>query len=423
MKIGILLTSGTLLLSGTLFLLVTAFMMPGNTDNSKATSGGLLTFTVRTVTAGGNYAPKHVLAIWVEKDASFVKSRKVMATVRKQYLYTWVAASNYNTTDAITGATLTSHQTHTVTWNCKDLSGNIVPDGDYKVWVEFTEQHAQGPVTSFTFTKGPNAMHLTPADQTYFKDIVVDFLPVVADFTADNTTVCQDETVTFTDLSTNATSWSWNFGEGASPATASTQGPHAVAYATPGAKNVSLTINGEVTETKTAYIAVQVSPTAGYTYSASGLTVNFTNTSTNATGYEWDFGDGQTSTETNPSHTFASNGTYTVQLIATYLNCSDSFTEDIAVTSTGLAGQAAGETFGIFPNPSDGKFFLRYGGSVAESFILNIYGMDGRLILSREYESPAGKEALPISLDRAQGVYIGEILSGNQVATFKLVIR
>ncbi len=45
-------------------------------------------------------------------------------------------------------------------------------------------------------------------------------------------------------------------------------------------------------------------------------TVNFSNTSLNATSYQWDFGDGNTSTLANPSHTYSSAGNYTVQLIA-----------------------------------------------------------------------------------------------------------
>lgn len=49
-------------------------------------NSGLMTFTVRTVSAGGNYAPKHVLAIWIEDANGFVKTRLARANTRKQYL-------------------------------------------------------------------------------------------------------------------------------------------------------------------------------------------------------------------------------------------------------------------------------------------------------------------------------------------------
>ncbi len=57
-------------------------------------------------------------------------------------------------------------------------------------------------------------------------------------------------------------------------------------------------------------------PTANFTYSASGLTVSFTDTSTDSGGtigsHAWTFGDGRTSSATNPTHTYAAGGTYSV---------------------------------------------------------------------------------------------------------------
>jgi PKD repeat protein len=48
-----------------------------------------------------------------------------------------------------------------------------------------------------------------------------------------------------------------------------------------------------------------------------GETITFTNTSSNASSYSWDFGDGSTSTAGNPVHSYAAEGIYTVQLTAT----------------------------------------------------------------------------------------------------------
>jgi len=115
-----------------LFLVASVLLLTGYTAQlkSQTPTEGEMTFTVRTVTVNGNFSPKHVLAIWVEDSDGFVLSRKLRAVKRKQYLYTWNTQSGGNVVDAVTGETLLSHQTHTVTWDCKDANGNLVPDGE-----------------------------------------------------------------------------------------------------------------------------------------------------------------------------------------------------------------------------------------------------------------------------------------------------
>lgn len=327
-------------------ILFTSFTSGDNkkTGEQRANTAGLVTFTATTSNPGGTYNPKHVLAIWIEKNGVFVKTRKAMANARKQWLLKWKAASNYNVTDAITGPTLTSHQTHTVTWDCKDLSGNVVVDGDYTVILEFTDKHSQGPFVEVTFNKGTQPVTMNPANQTYIKNISLTYTPMSANFNANVTQVCTAESVVFTDNSTGATSWAWNFGAGATPATATTQGPHNVTYSTPGNKTVSLTINGAVTETKTNYITVFPDPVANFSYQKSDLTVTFANTSQNANSYLWDFGDGNTSTETNPAHTYLTGGSYLVNLTSASSTCGNDVTSQTIILETAAANFSANVT-------------------------------------------------------------------------------
>ncbi len=81
-----------------------------------------------------------------------------------------------------------------------------------------------------------------------------------ADFTANPLTFCTSQTTTFTNNSSSGiTSYAWNFGSGATPATANTVGPHTVSYSTTGSKTISLTVTspgGTNTSTKTNYITV-----------------------------------------------------------------------------------------------------------------------------------------------------------------------
>ncbi len=84
-----------------------------------------------------------------------------------------------------------------------------------------------------------------------------------AAFTSDPpNSVCWGESITFTDNSTSSISpvvgWTWNFGSGATPQTATGQGPHIVNYSTPGTKSITLTIENQagclITETSTIFV-------------------------------------------------------------------------------------------------------------------------------------------------------------------------
>jgi endonuclease/exonuclease/phosphatase family metal-dependent hydrolase len=84
----------------------------------------------------------------------------------------------------------------------------------------------------------------------------------VADFNAGNQAICINNSTTFSNTSSGTiTSYSWNFGAGANPATANTAGPHAVSYSTSGSKTITLTVSGpdgSSTMTRTNYINVGV---------------------------------------------------------------------------------------------------------------------------------------------------------------------
>jgi len=139
-----------------------------------------LTVTVTTSTAGGSYAPRNVVAIWVENSAgTYVKTLTVYAAARQSDLTNWSTSSGGNKVDAVTGATQNSTGTIYGLWNGTDVAGKLVADGSYKVCMEFTDKNGTGNFSTFTFTKGATAATLTPANVASFSSISLKWVPLI----------------------------------------------------------------------------------------------------------------------------------------------------------------------------------------------------------------------------------------------------
>ncbi len=143
---------------------------------------------------------------------------------------------------------------------------------------------------------------------------------------SNSTSGCAPLYVAFVDQSTGSpTSWSWDFGNGQ---LSTVQNPTA-SYSQPGTYTVRLIVknaDGIDDEIKTNYITIFPSPkasfTANLTTSCAPGTIQFSDQSTtppgsSITAWSWDFGDGTTSAQQNPSHIYTNTGFYNVALQVT----------------------------------------------------------------------------------------------------------
>lgn len=142
-------------------------------------------------------------------------------------------------------------------------------------------------------------------------------LPPQADFLATPRSGCNPLAVQFQDqTSGEAVAWEWIF-EGGEPSTSGEQHPQ-VQYPQPGTYAVSLTATNvqgwATTRTKQAYVEVIGVPIAAFTAVNQQGEVVFTQQSQYGLNFQWQFGDGQTSVEEHPRHTYAAEGFYVVTL-------------------------------------------------------------------------------------------------------------
>ncbi|MEI6766597.1 MAG: DUF2271 domain-containing protein [Bacteroidota bacterium] len=163
-----------------LFAFAAIICMAITTSKSHAQTAGTLTFSVTTTEPSGGYTGSHVLAIWVENNSgTFIKTKMRYAQARVQYLNTWITKSGQNVVDAVTGATLNSHGTMSITWNATNVSAVVVPDGTYKIWMQMADRNSNGATASITFTKSPTPIvNQTFANSGNFTNMTLNWTPI-----------------------------------------------------------------------------------------------------------------------------------------------------------------------------------------------------------------------------------------------------
>lgn len=151
----------------------------GSPQPPAAVSGSCkVTVDVTTASAGGRYSPRNVGAIWItDANDQYVKTLRIWGLRRRGWLENWYLSSGEDTTDAITGATATTHGTRSATWNCTRFDQKPAGPGSYQVNFEFTDYNGTGPTRAVSFERGATAATVTAPDNANFKAIRVQVTP------------------------------------------------------------------------------------------------------------------------------------------------------------------------------------------------------------------------------------------------------
>ena len=176
----------------------------------------------------------------------------------------------------------------------------------------------------------------------------------------------------------------------------------------------------------------------GFDFTMSNNTVSFTDLSwfdvgpANTT-WHWDFGDGNTSNDQNPVHTYWNpQDEYIVCLTVTNcaawpgLCCTETTCDTIRIEGVPTAISNSYETLFspvVYPNPSSGSFIVSYSLFESSPVSVSVYDLNGRKVVSSEFTAiQPGNHTIEISDEQisAPGMYVLYIMAGQRTASIVL---
>lgn len=222
----------------------------------------------------------------------------------------------------------------------------------------------------------------------------------------------------FTNESEHYDSCYWNFGDGDTSTAANPL--HAFAPMT--SYDVTLICYGQCnndTLTRTVTFCDQVS--SDFNYTTSGSAASFSVASlTGSASFSWNFGDGSNGSGIAVSHTYSSNGTYNVCLIASNSCMSDTTCRQVQITSTGAGFPYERSRVSIYPNPVNERVTIHFGDQGAKPIRISLSDHVGRVVKAiNVFDSEYGQIGVN---ELPAGIYVMKIEMMKEIILRKIVI-
>jgi PKD repeat protein len=232
-----------------------------------------------------------------------------------------------------------------------------------------------------------------------------------------NTNICDNGSYTL-DAGNPGMIYAWSTGASSQTITTTTPGTYSVTVTDPlncVASDVII-----LTQVPGVYAAIGAPATANVFFP-----VSFTDNSTGGpTSWQWLFGDGLTSTQQNPTHTYAALGVYTVTLIISDGFCRDTITTLVDVNNfVNVADGDFATAFDLYPNPSSGVFHLYLELIKRSDLEIAVMDMHGRSVYQEQVRKAQTYQGDIDLSSLSKGVYIMSLQAGDKKIYHKLVIQ
>lgn len=236
----------------------------------------------------------------------------------------------------------------------------------------------------------------------------------VAAFTASQTSICENGCINFTDLSSFADSWHWNF-PGANTTSSTDQNPTNICYSVPGTYEVELIVTnayGGNAITMTNYITVNANPSAPFVI-ANGFWLS---SSIGAAGYQWYYNGNAIPGATLQSYSATQDGYYYV-VLDNGTGCT-STSDPVWAEITGINQTSFNSALKVYPNPANDHVTLA--NLPDDATAVELVDVTGKVVLSETKISAAAMNLNTSAFDK--GIYVLRIQTLHGITEKKLVI-
>lgn len=276
------------------------------------------------------------------------------------------------------------------------------------------------PTTSGTFDNCASITGTSPDNNTSNNNSCIAITvsgPPVASFSLSAASSCLSSVVTVTDNSSGPpTGYKWNFGSGATPATATTQGPHNITYSTSGIKTISVTVtNSGGSDVSSKNLTIYPVPSTPVITKGPKDTLH----SSAASGNQWYDAGGPIAGANKRTLYPGVSGTYTVRV--TDLNGCTSESLPYDYNNIAGIGYSKGSTTALkaYPNPFNQELVVNFGLNKKENVTVELIDYTGKVIITliKNKSYTAGNYETSINASQyslQQGIYLIRLTTAGE---------